>query len=75
MASVGNGAGTTGSPAYSGAYVSENLAAAAQEAADLTAAELAPLARNSFEIAWIGAADRNSHLSELDAYLRQAPSR
>jgi adenine deaminase len=58
-------------PAYFGGYVNENLAAA-QEAAGLTAAELARLARNSFEIAWISAADRARYLSDLDAYLRQA---
>jgi adenine deaminase len=58
-------------PAYFGAYVSENLAAAA-EAASLTAAELARLARNSFEIAWIGAADRDRYLRDLDAYLERA---
>jgi len=59
-------------PAYFGAYVAENLAAA-QEAAGLTVAEIARLVRNSFEIAWISAADRERYLSDLDAYLRQAP--
>jgi adenine deaminase len=58
-------------PAYFGAYVSENLAAAA-EAASLTTAELAQLARNSFRIAWLGAADRDSYLRDLEAYVRQA---
>jgi adenosine deaminase len=58
-------------PAYFGAYVAENLAAA-QEAAGLTVSELARLARNSFEIAWISAAEREGYLSDLDAYLRQA---
>jgi adenine deaminase len=54
-------------PAYFGAYVNENLAAA-QQAAGLTAAELARLARNSFEIAWINPADRDMYLRDLDAH-------
>jgi adenine deaminase len=58
-------------PAYFGAYVSENLTAA-QQAVGLTRAELARLARNSFEIAWLGPADRDSYLRDLDAYVRQA---
>jgi adenine deaminase len=58
-------------PAYFGAYVAENLVAA-QEAAGLTATELARLARNSFEIAWITAAERDKYLSDLDGYVRQA---
>jgi adenine deaminase len=60
-------------PAYFGAYVNQNLAAV-QEAAGLTVAELAQLARNSFEIAWITPADRARYLADLDAYiLRAAP--
>jgi adenine deaminase len=59
-------------PAYFGAYVNQNLAAAAQ-AADLTAAELARLARNSFEIAWISPPDRDRYLADLDTYLQAAP--
>jgi adenine deaminase len=60
-------------PAYFGAYVNQNLAAV-QEAVGLTVAELAQLARNSFEIAWIAPADRDSYLADLDAYtLRAAP--
>jgi adenine deaminase len=55
-------------PAYFGAYVSENLAVAA-DAVSLTRAELARLARNSFEIAWIDAADRDRYLRDLDAYV------
>jgi adenosine deaminase len=58
-------------PAYFGAYVSENLAAV-QEAVGLTRAELSRLARNSFEIAWISAMDRERYLTILDAYVRQA---
>ncbi len=55
-------------PAYFGAYVNANLAAAA-EAAALTETELARLARNSFEIAWLSTADRDRYLADLDAYV------
>jgi adenine deaminase len=58
-------------PAYFGAYVNQNLTAAA-EAVGLTVAELAQLARNSFQIAWITPADRDRYLADLDAYVRQA---
>jgi adenosine deaminase len=58
-------------PAYFSAYVNENLVAV-QEAVGLTTAELAQLARNSFEIAWISPADRARYLTDLDAYVRQA---
>ena len=58
-------------PAYFGAYVNQNLAAA-QQAAGLTVAELARLARNSFEIAWITPPDRARYLADLDAYLHRA---
>jgi adenosine deaminase len=58
-------------PAYFGAYVNQNLAAA-QEAVGLTVAELAQLARNSFEIAWISPADRDHYLADLDAYVLRA---
>ncbi|MGH3256491.1 MAG: adenosine deaminase [Streptosporangiaceae bacterium] len=57
-------------PAYFGAYVNANMVAAA-EAAGLTEAELARLARNSFEIAWLSPADRARYLADLDAYVRQ----
>jgi adenine deaminase len=60
-------------PAYFGAYVNENLAAA-QQAASLTAAELARLARNSFEIAWISPPDRDRYLADLDAYVSRPPT-
>ena len=60
-------------PAYFGAYVNQNLAAA-QEAVGLTAAELAQLARNSFEIAWISPADRDRYVADLDAYVSRASS-
>lgn len=58
-------------PAYFGAYVNQNLVAA-QQAAALTVAELAQLARNSFQIAWLTPADRAPYLADLDTYLRQA---
>jgi adenosine deaminase len=58
-------------PAYFSAYVNENLVAV-QEAVGLTTAELAQLASNSFEIAWISPADRARYLTDLDAYVRQA---
>jgi adenine deaminase len=50
--------------------VNQNLAEAAG-AAGLTAAELAALARNSFEIAWLTPADRDRYLADLDAYVTQ----
>ena len=58
-------------PAYFGAYVNQNLAAV-QQAAGLTVAELARLARNSFEIAWITPPDQARYLADLDAYLHRA---
>jgi adenosine deaminase len=58
-------------PAYFGAYLNDNLAAA-QQAAPLTVPELARLARNSFEIAWLPAPDRARYLSGLDAYVKHA---
>ena len=59
-------------PAYFGAYVNQTLAAA-QQAAALTVAELAQLARNSFQIAWLTPADRAPYLASLDAYLSNSP--
>jgi len=59
-------------PAYFGGYVNQNLVAA-QQAAALTRAELAELARNSFRIAWLTPADRDRYLSAVDAYVTQAP--
>jgi adenosine deaminase len=60
-------------PAYFGAYVNQNLAAA-QEAVGLTAAEVVRLVRNSFEIAWISPADRDRYVADLDAYVSRAPT-
>ncbi len=58
-------------PAYFDAYVNQNLIAVA-EAVGLTTAEVAQLARNSFEIAWLSSPDRHRYLADLDAYVRQA---
>jgi adenosine deaminase len=55
-------------PAYFGGYVSENYDALATQA-DLTPAELAQLARNAFEIAWLTPRARDAYLAELDRYL------
>lgn len=54
-------------PAYFAGYVSENFGALA-EAADLSAVEVARLARNAFEIAWITPEAHAAFLAELDAY-------
>jgi len=51
--------------------VNANLVAVAQ-AARLTAAELAQLARNSFQIAWITPAEREKYQADVDAHLRTA---
>ena len=61
-------------PAYFGAYVNANLVAAA-ESVGLTETEVARLARNSFEIAWLGTRDRDRYLADLDAYVRAAGPR
>ena len=58
-------------PAYFGAYVNQNLAAAA-EAVGLRPAEVARLVGNSFEIAWLDTADRARYLADLDAYVSQS---
>lgn len=58
-------------PAYFGGYLNDNLSALA-EAATLTEEELARLARNSFEVAWMPPDRRQAYLSELDAYVRSA---
>ena len=63
---------TSDDPAYFGGYVNQNLVAA-QQAAALTAAELAELARNSFRIAWLAPVDRDRYLTAVDAYVTQTP--
>lgn len=55
-------------PAYFGGYVADNYLALAQ-AADLSAQDLAQLARNSFDVAWIDDEDRQQYLAEIDAYM------
>jgi adenosine deaminase len=54
-------------PAYFPGYVNENLGAITA-AAGLDRDELLQLARNSFEIAWLGEAERERYLAALDAY-------
>jgi len=51
--------------------VNQNLAEA-QAPVGLTPAELARLARNSFEIAWITPPDRDRYLATLDTHLRES---
>lgn len=55
-------------PAYFGGYVNANYAAVA-EALGLGRAELAMLARNSFEGAFLEAEERARYLGEVDAYV------
>jgi adenosine deaminase len=47
---------------------------AVQQAAALTVAELAQLARNSFQIAWLTPADRTPYLAALNTYLSTPPT-
>jgi adenine deaminase len=54
-------------PAYFAAYVNENFSAVAADGA-LTTADITRLARNSFEIAWLDAAERAGYLALIDAY-------
>jgi adenosine deaminase len=54
-------------PAYFGAYVNENFTSAAADGG-LDADEVTRLARNSFEIAWLDAADRAGYLALIDQY-------
>jgi len=55
-------------PAYFRAYVGDNYAALA-ERADLSPADLAQIARNSFEASWISDRRRQELLAEVDTYL------
>lgn len=55
-------------PAYFGGYVADNYLSLA-EAADLSRQDLAQLARNSFEAAWITDEERAAYLAEIDEYL------
>ena len=54
-------------PAYFGGYVADNFGALADEI-DVTVEELAAIARNSFEVAWLTSRARDGFLAELDAY-------
>lgn len=55
-------------PAYFGGYIGDNYAALA-ERADLGPAELAQIAKNSFEVSWISARRRAALLESVDDYL------
>jgi adenosine deaminase len=55
-------------PAYFGGYVNENYNAV-QQALDLTRDEIVTLVANGFRAAFIDAAERQRHLSALQAYL------
>lgn len=58
-------------PAYFGAYVADNYLAVA-ETENLTREEVAQLARNSFDVAWIDDDRRAEYLAEIDQYLAEA---
>ncbi len=58
-------------PAYFGGYIAENYSAA-QKALGLTRRELATLARNSFEAAFLAPADKAAWIGKVDSYLRSA---
>ncbi|MBD8080393.1 adenosine deaminase [Cellulosimicrobium arenosum] len=55
-------------PAYFGGYVADNYLALA-EAAGLTCEEVVRLARNSFAASWLGVAQRDAYLAEVDRYV------
>lgn len=54
-------------PAYFAAYVNENFAAVAADGA-VSRGDLAQLARNSFEIAWLDGGGRAGYLALIDQY-------
>ena len=54
-------------PAYFGGYLVENYAAA-ERALGLSHADLAQLARNSFEASFLSAADKARWIAAVDAY-------
>ena len=56
-------------PAYFGGYVNENYSAVAQALA-LSRADLAQLARNSFEASWLDAAAKSVLAAEVDAVVQ-----
>jgi adenosine deaminase len=55
-------------PAYFGGYVNENYRAVAA-ALDLTRADLATLARNSFTASFLDPAAKAARIAEVDAYV------
>ena len=57
--------------AYFGGYVNANYRAVA-EALNLSRDDLAALARNSFEAAFLADADKQALIARLDAYLATA---
>jgi adenosine deaminase len=59
-------------PAYFGGYVLENFLAV-QQALGLTRAELALLARNSFEASFLAPADRQRWMAAVEAYALAFP--
>jgi adenosine deaminase len=58
-------------PAYFRAYLNENLIALAAEGG-LTNTEIVQLVRNSFEVSWLDAQQRDAYGVQLDRYLAQA---
>jgi adenosine deaminase len=54
-------------PAYFGGYVSDNFSALAAQAG-LNASDVATLARNALEIAWLAPRARDAYVAELDTY-------
>jgi hypothetical protein len=54
-------------PAYFGGYVGENFQSVAS-ALELSPAEIADLARNSFRASFLSEAEKAKHLAEIDAY-------
>jgi adenosine deaminase len=58
-------------PAYFRAYLNENFIELQQEG-NFTRTEIATLAANAFHVAWIGKAEKNHYLKELQRYLDTA---
>ncbi len=58
-------------PAYFGGYVNENYRAVA-EAFALGSAELAQLAKNSFEASFLSAPEKRARIAEVEAYASAA---
>ncbi len=58
-------------PAYFNAYVTDNLAAAA-DAVELSRDDLVRLERNAFEVSWLASGPKEDLLAELDRYAAEA---